>query len=135
VPGHPNQQGQTSPGVQQNNQGPGQLFNAPGGTIYVNPTPSAPLQKPERDPQAIYQAGIAVGKVFGGRRSPANATIYEFVEIKNANQLNAQAPFEYDGVLLVLQSVQRRVRLDISRPQDGMVYGGVIANVVGTANP
>jgi hypothetical protein len=89
--------------------------------------------KPVHDPDAIHQAGATVGKVYGGRRSPTDATLYEFVEIKNANQLNAQAPFEYDGVTLVIQSVRSRIGLDISRAQDGMVYGGVIARVVGKA--
>jgi hypothetical protein len=81
----------------------------------------------------IIQAGAVVGKVFGGRRSPTNATIYEFTEITNTNQFNARTGFEYDGQLLVIQSVMSRIGLDISRPQDGMIYGGVTAKVVGSA--
>lgn len=111
-------------------QGSGTIYNAPGGTIYAAPPPTA---APQRDPESAYQAGVTVAKVFGGRRSPTDATTYEFVELKNANQLNAGMPFEYDGMLLVIQSVRTRVGLDISRPQDGMVYGGVVAKVVGAA--
>jgi hypothetical protein len=92
-----------------------------------------PMPKPVPDLEVIHQAGAVVGKVFGARRSPTDAMVYEFTEIKNSSQFNAQAGFEYDGLMLAIQSVRSRVGLDISRPQDGMVYGGVIARVVGKA--
>jgi hypothetical protein len=89
--------------------------------------------KPAPEPDVIYQAGVIVGKVFGGRRSPTDATMYEFIEIKNVNQLNAQAQFEYDGQMLAILSARSRIGLDLSRSQDGMVYGGVIARVTAKA--
>jgi hypothetical protein len=91
------------------------------------------MPKPVPDLEVIREAGAVVGKVFGARRSPTDAMIYEFTEVKNSSQFNAQAGFEYDGLMLAIQSVRSRVGLDISRPQDGMVYGGVIARVVGKA--
>lgn len=114
--------------------GPIQQSNQSGTNIGQQNNYYAAAPNPLRGSDVISQAGAAVGKVFGGRRSPADATVYEFVEITNANQLNPSAPFAYEGQLLVLKSVRSRVGLDISRPQDGMVYGGVVANVVGKAD-
>jgi hypothetical protein len=40
----------------------------------------------QRDPDAIYQAGVVVGKAFGARRSPTDATSFEFVEVTHVTQ-------------------------------------------------
>jgi hypothetical protein len=114
--------------------GPIQQFNQSGTNIGQQNNYYQDSPNPTRGPDVISQAGAVVGRVFGGRRSPTDATVYEFVEITNANQLNPSAPFAYAGQMLVLQSVRSRVGLDISRSQDGMVYGGVVAKVVGKAD-
>jgi hypothetical protein len=85
---------------------------------------------PPVDLDAILQGGVKVGKVFGGRRSPTNALIYEFVEITNARQFDLSAPFQYHGVILQLIRVKSRVGLDISRPEDGMILRDVTAHVI-----
>jgi hypothetical protein len=76
------------------------------------------------------QAGVVVGKAFGGRRSPNDATTFEFLEITHAQQFNPREPFEYQGIKLLFQSAQSRAGMTSSRPQDGMIYGGVIAKVL-----
>jgi hypothetical protein len=40
----------------------------------------------------IVQAGVIVGKAFGARRSPNDATTFEFVEITHAQQFNPREP-------------------------------------------
>ncbi len=71
----------------------------------------------------------------GSFRSPTDAMIFEFVEITHASRLDTRYPFDFDGVSLRMISNQSRVGMDTSRPEDGMVYSGVIAQVVGTLRP
>jgi hypothetical protein len=117
-----------TPSVEQNNQG-APNFNVPGSGNQFNIYPPAAPPAPA-DQGVITQSGIVVGKVFGARRLPTDATTFEFVEITNCNQFNTAEPFYYGGVKLLLQSNQKRVNLDISRPQDGMIRGYVLAKVI-----
>jgi hypothetical protein len=85
---------QNDKGVTQSNPSGGANVNVPGSgnTIVINPSASTQVRE-----NAIYQAGVKVGNVFGGRRSPNDATIFEFVEITNANQFNPREPFQFEG--------------------------------------
>jgi hypothetical protein len=112
----PSQSTQPSPVPSQNNQnGQNIIIPGSGNNLTVYPPPPAPSQT-----GSIYQAGIEVGKVFGARRSPSDATAFEFVEITNANQLNASEEFEFQSHILRLQ------RGWIER----MTYGGVIGKII-----
>jgi hypothetical protein len=88
--------------------------------------------KSAREPNAIYQAGVLVGNVFGVRRSPNDATTFEFVEITNANKLNSGEEFEYDGYILKMSSAETKVGLNVMRPDAGMIYTRVIAKIIRT---
>jgi hypothetical protein len=65
--------------ITQNNQGAPNI-NVPGSgnTFNINPVPGASVGSDE-----IIQAGIIVGKAYGGRRLPSDATMFEFKEITN----------------------------------------------------
>lgn len=117
---------QNNPPVNQNNQS-GPNINAPGGkfNFYHGPPPEITSET-----GTIYQAGVEVGKVFGARRSPNDATTFEFVEITNANQFNPNEEFEFQDCILRFQSTRIRVRLDVMRPQAGMIYGYLVAKVI-----
>jgi hypothetical protein len=78
---------QTNPPVNQNNQS-GPNITAPGGNFNIFPAPQQPVNT-----EAIYQAGIVVGKVFGDRRLPNDATTFEFKEITDCAQFNTSVPF------------------------------------------
>jgi hypothetical protein len=118
-----------SGGIQQ--YGPGQQIIAPSGPVYINPAPStAPSPPVAPDTDHILQGGVIVGKVFGGRPLPSDATTYEFVEITNCNQFNVGEPFFYAGRKLLFISNRKRGVFDTSRPQDGMVRGYVLAKVI-----
>ncbi len=111
--------------IQQHNQGPGQQFNAPGGNIYVNPTPQ---QVP--DSGTILQAGAVVGKAFGARRSPNDATRFEFVEITNCDQLNTGSPFTYSGIRMLFVSEKESIMMLVGRQKDSPIRFGVTARVM-----
>jgi hypothetical protein len=78
----------------------------------------------------IKQAGIVVGKAFGARRSPTDATIFEFEEITNSQQFNYNAPFEYQGHTLRLIHAETITGLNVSRPQDGRIISRVKAKIL-----
>jgi len=120
----PTTMAQGGPSVTQNNQG-GPNIHAPGGQFNFYGQPQS-----QATDGVITQAGVVVGKVFGGRRSPNDATTFEFVEITNANQFNPTQPFQFNGVTLAFQSTKSRVGLNIARPDAGMTYGGVVAKVI-----
>jgi hypothetical protein len=81
--------------TQSNQSGPNISISGSGNRLVINPTPQQP-----RGEEVIYQAGIVVGRVFGGRRSPTDATLFEFQEITQAGQFNTNAEFEYQGFIL-----------------------------------
>jgi hypothetical protein len=118
------QTAQAGPSATQNNQS-GPNIIAPGGKFNFYNQPQS-----QATDGVITQAGVVVGKVFGGRRSPNDATVFEFVEITNANQFNPTQPFQFNGVTLLFQSTRSRVGLNIARPDAGMTYGGVVAKVI-----
>src|ERR1700730_14662634 len=111
--------------MQQNNQGPGQQFKAPGGNIYVNPSP-----QPPPDSGTIQQAGVVVGNAFGARRSPTDATLFEFTEITNCGRFNLGTPFIYKGVKMQFVREKNSAMLEISRQQDSPIRYGVVAKVL-----
>jgi hypothetical protein len=84
----------------------------------------------QRPVDAVFQAGAIVGKVYGGRRSPTDATLFEFREIAQAGQFNMNEEFEYDGYVLKAIRINSRTGLNTSRPQDGTILEGVIAKVI-----
>jgi hypothetical protein len=100
--------------------------NQAGRDIIINP----PVQHSPITDDAIYQAGVAVGKVYGGRRTPTDATLFEFQEITNASQFNMSAEFEYQGYTLKTVSVRTHVGFTSLRPQDGAILTGLLAKVV-----
>jgi hypothetical protein len=111
--------------VQQNNQGPGQQFNAPGGSIYVNPLPQT-----MPDSGIIQQAGVSVGNAFGARRSPTDATRFEFVEITHAEKLNTAEPIVYQGIKMKITYMKGRSGLDVTRSSEGTILTEVIAKIM-----
>jgi hypothetical protein len=113
------------PSAQQSNQGPGQLYNAPGGNIYINP----PAPQPPAESGAIQQAGIVVGKAFGARRSPSDATKFEFVEITNCAQFNTNEPFTYNDIRMRFVSERTSAYMIMGRP-DSPIRFGVIARIL-----
>ena len=115
----------TVPSVQQNNQGPGQQFNAPGGSIYVNPLPQT-----MPDSGIIQQAGASVGNAFGARRSPTDATRFEFVEITHAEKLNTAEPIVYQGIKMKITYMKGRSGLDVTRSSEGTILTEVIAKIM-----
>jgi hypothetical protein len=85
--------------------------------------------QPARDSDSIYQAGIIVGHVFGGRRHPNDATRFTFVEITKSGQLNSSAPFQFQNYTMQMERVESRIGMMTSRPQDGVIYSGVVARI------
>ena len=112
----------------QNNQN-GPNFNVPGSNNQFNiyPNPSPPAQT--ADTGSIYQAGIVVGKVFGGRRLLNDATIFEFKEITNCTQFNTSSPFVYAGVKLQFVSEENSALMVVGR-SDNPIRFGVKARVL-----
>jgi hypothetical protein len=92
--------------------------------IFVNSPKTAAI-----DQESIYQGGVIVGKAFG-RRSPTDATIFEFVELTNASRFNPREDFEFQAVRLHFVTAQSRTGMTSSRPEDGTIWEGVIAKVV-----
>lgn len=86
------------------------------------------------DEDHIYQGGIVVGKVVGGRRSPEDATLFEFEEIDDCRQFNTTQPFTYEGIDLIYIKDQDDALIDIARPADSPIRWGVSARVV-TSSP
>jgi hypothetical protein len=72
---------------------------------------------------------IAVGNAFGGRRTPTDATTFEFTEITNCGQFNTSAPFIYNGVKLQFIREQNSIQMLSSRMQDSPIRFGVVAKV------
>jgi hypothetical protein len=105
------------------------------GTIINKAGISSKPAQPAHASDSIYQGGIEVGKVFGGRRSPTDAMMFQFVELTHASRLDTRYPFEYDGVILRMVQAQSRVGMDTSRPEDGTVYSGITAQVIGNIQP
>jgi hypothetical protein len=117
------------PSVQQNNQGAPNL-NVPGSNNQFNfYTP--PPQRSKDDRGDVYQAGIVVGKAFGARRSPTDATAYTFVEITHASQLDMGAPIEFNGLILRIKLVNMKSGVTSNRPEEGTIYEGVTAVIIG----
>jgi hypothetical protein len=96
-------------------------FNPP------TPQPTAPAQP--ADTGVIQQAGVEVGKVFGARRSPSDATTFEFAEITNCAQFNTGAPFVYNGVRLQFVTERTSAMMVMGRT-DNPIRFGVIARVL-----
>lgn len=103
---------------------------------WIRPTASSKVAAPSHATQSaapadvIVQSGAAVGKVFGGRRSPIDATVFEFQEITQAGQFNIDAEFEYQGLIFKAMDIKSVTGLKSSRPQDGRIIEGMIAKVV-----
>ena len=93
------------------------------------PIPVTVTNSPAK-PEVIEQAGIAVGKVFGGRRSLTGTTVFEFQEITNSGQFNFNAPFEYQGHTLRMISAESITGLNTSRIQDGRIITHMTAKVL-----
>jgi len=117
-----------------NQYGPGQQFIAPGGTFYLTPTPPPPTNS-QGDPAHIWQDGIIVGDVVGGRRDPADASKFLFAEISHTQQFNIQRTFHFMGQMLETVSVQSDVSMDSTRPQDGRVLTQVVAKIYDGPKP
>jgi hypothetical protein len=91
--------------IQQNNQGPGQQFNAPGGSIIVNPgSPDF-----SQDPNGIYQLGNRVGTAIGANIILSQGRA-KFAEIYGAGNLNDQQTFEYQKYVLKFISADGKPR-------------------------
>jgi hypothetical protein len=107
---------QSDKAAQTSNGAPNFNFQGPStNTFNLSREPQQQTENAARE--EIYQAGISVGKVFGGRRSPTNATIFEFQEITQAGQFNLGAEFEYQDYVLKPLHIQTVTGLNISRPQ------------------
>jgi hypothetical protein len=117
----------TPGGATQNNQS-GPNFNVPGSGNQINIYPPTAPQAAAGD--SISQAGVVVGQAFGGRRSPTDATIFEFQEVTHAQQFNVDAPFQYQGHTLRAVRIETTVGLDSSRPQDGRIIYLMTAKVI-----
>lgn len=92
------------------------------------PTPPAPVPVPEDD--GIYQAGIVVGKAFGARRLPNDATRFEFREITNAHALNPAVPIQYRTLTLKLEKAESADHGLSGRQHDGTIYTNVVAVIL-----
>jgi hypothetical protein len=88
------------------------------------------LIHPPADVDAIIQSGITVGKAFGARRSPNDATMFQFEEITHAGRFNAQIPFQYHDVTLQMIQFGSDVRLDAARAEDGRIIRSLVARAV-----
>lgn len=110
------------------NSGNRDVYNAPGGTIIVEPKAQSagPLTQTSEE---IYQAGVIVGKAYGGRRSPRDATTFEFAEITNCTQLNTTKPFIFNGVKLQFISEKDSAMMVVGR-NDNPIRFGVLARVI-----
>jgi hypothetical protein len=96
---------QSDKAAQTSNGAPNFNFQGPStNTFNLSREPQQQTENAARE--EIYQAGISVGKVFGGRRSPTNATIFEFQEITQAGQFNLGAEFEYQ-IMFLNRSISR----------------------------
>jgi hypothetical protein len=122
-----------SPTIQQNNQGVPN-FNVPGShnqfNLYQTPAEKPDAVRPAIEPDAIYQAGVIVGRAFGARRSPTDATIYTFIEISHADQMNLWAPFSYDGVNMVMRTTESCDGVASDRPSAGKICYNIVAKVL-----
>jgi hypothetical protein len=95
----PSRSTQPSPVPSQNNQnGPNIIIPGSGNNLTVYPPPLATSQLDQ-----FIKLALKLVKVFGARRSPIDATAFEFVDITNANQLNASEEFEFQSYILRLQ--------------------------------
>jgi hypothetical protein len=101
------------------------------GNVTINTTLPAQSHKAvARDKEAIYQAGIIVGKAFGARRSPTDATVFEFVEITHASQFNPAEFFQYQNLSLKVLTIETKIGLMSSRPEDGTILQKVTAKII-----
>jgi hypothetical protein len=110
--------------IQKNEGAPN--FNVPGNQNQFNIYPP-PQQRSESSD--IIQAGILVGKAYGGRRLPNDATKFEFVEITNCAQLNTAQPFTYNGIRMRFVSEKNSAIIVVGRT-DGPIRFGVLAQVL-----
>jgi hypothetical protein len=78
----------------------------------------------------IFQSGVTVGDVVGGRRSPTDVTVFEFAEITHAQGLNRSEPIEYLGIKMKIFRIDSGAGTMLTRPQDGTVYIGVFAKIL-----
>jgi hypothetical protein len=114
----------------------GGFINMPNLRVTPGPDGGYPFTvSPSNTPQpvtpddTIYQAGIVVGKAFGARRLPNDATRFEFREITNAAQFNPSAPFTYSGVKMIFEKEDNSAWMVIGRA-DSPIRWGVIARVL-----
>lgn len=119
-----NVEAQQGPVIQKNERAPN--FNVPGNQNQFNIYPP-PQQRSESN--EIIQAGVVVGKAFGGRRLPNDATKFEFVEITNCAQFNTAQPFTYNGIRMLFVSEKNSAVIVVGRT-DGPIRFGVLAQVL-----
>jgi hypothetical protein len=112
-------------GVNQNNQ-TGPNFNVPGNNNQFNLYNRPP--EPTSDTM-VYQGGIVVGKAFGARRLPNDATHFQFAEITNCAQFNTGAPFTYGGIRMIFEKEENSAYMVAGRPDSPIRYG-VLARVL-----
>jgi hypothetical protein len=115
----------TPPNVNQYNQG-APNFNVPGNSNQFNFYNKSP--EPTSDTM-IYQAGVVVGKAFGARRLPNDATHFQFAEITNCAQFNTGAPFTYGGIRMIFEKEENSAYMVVGRPDSPIRYG-VLARVL-----
>lgn len=105
------------------------------GNVTINTiSPAQPHKATTNKSDAIYQAGIIVGRAFGARRLPTDATVFEFVEITHASQFNLAESFEYQGLILKVLSVDTKIGLMSSRPEDGTILQKITAKIISPSN-
>jgi hypothetical protein len=113
--------------INQSGNNSGQIANS---IVNLTVNTATNPHSPAHDIDHIYQAGAIVGKVFGARRSPTDATIYEFVEITQAGQFNLAEQFAYKEFILAAQSAESVTGVDSSRPQDGKIIKKMVAKII-----
>jgi hypothetical protein len=86
---------------------------------------------PARDPDAIYQNDIAVGRVVAPRITLNESKIY-FDEIQNAGNLDRSKPFEYRDFVLKMISAESYVGMLVTPSGVATsVYRHVVCEIVG----
>jgi hypothetical protein len=100
-----------------------------GHDVVINGRVADGKPQPVLSDDAIYQAGIVVGKVFGARRLPNDATRFEFREITNASQFNTSVPFIFGGVKMIFEKEENSATFVAGR-NDNPIRFGVTARVL-----
>jgi hypothetical protein len=86
------------------------------------------IKHPPPNPNGVYQENGMVGVARG---VAINGNTYTFDEITNARQFNTQNVFTYKGVRLRVVSIIGRSGSVAGRNEDGLIFTGVTAVVVG----